>query len=455
MAFNRKNQFLTLEKLYNSNDNEVAVFYSDKDSDLHDIIKEFLLNKDFFYYRAVQVSKDEQAKLFRESINNQLSKNDVLTNNYADIINVMMQEKCEKRVVVIDEFQNIIKYSNELIVEIIKCVNNKWGNQPVLFILLSTNVYFVENQMLEKMSESAYEISGLIKVPELNFVDVMRYFDKYSKEELIITYAVTGGKYCNLKCFDKDKSLKENIITNILSEDGFMYKKGFDLLPEELREHSVYNTILLNIANGNIKLNDLHKSTGYSRAKVSVYINNLIEHGIIEKIDSVDSLGRDNTLKGIYKISNSFTLFFYRFIYRNISILNIMDKEKYYKKYIQPYLYDFSQDTFKKVCNEFLLILNKMNKLPIKVSENGTWIGKVGNIDIVLSDDNDKNIICLCEFIKDAVSLEDFEWLKFCVSKAKITDDYYYLFTRKDFDERIKKYALETNNVILVDLSML
>ena len=35
------------------------------------------------------------------------------------------------------------------------------------------------------------------------------------------------------KCFDKDKSLKENIITNILSEDGFMYKKGFDLLPEE------------------------------------------------------------------------------------------------------------------------------------------------------------------------------------------------------------------------------
>ncbi|MDO4189691.1 MAG: DUF234 domain-containing protein, partial [Lachnospiraceae bacterium] len=124
-------------------------------------------------------------------------------------------------------------------------------------------------------------------------------------------------------------------------------------------------------------------------------------------------------------------------------------------KNIFPYLNEFAQDTFTKVCNEFLTILNKMDKLPIKVCDSGTWIGKVGNIDIVLSDNNDRNIISICEFKKDSISFEDFEWLKFCVSKAKITDDFYYLFSKKDFDERIKNYALEVNNLILIDLSML
>lgn len=455
MTFNRKNQLLTLEKLYNSKENEVAVFYSDKGSDLHDIIKDFLINKDFFYYKAVSVSTDEQINLFRKNINEQLSKNDAKEGSYADILNAMMHEKCEKRVVVIDEFQNVIKYSNELMVEILKCINNKWGNQPVLFILLSTNSYFVENQMVEKLSDTAYEISGIIKLPELSFIDVMKHFGKYNKEDLILTYAVTGGRYVNLMCFNNEKSLKENIINNILSEDGIMFREGISILPEELREHSVYNTILYNIANGNIKLNDLHKATGYSRAKVSVYINNLIDHGIIEKIDSIDTLGRDNSVKGIYKIKDSFVLFFYRFIFGHMSLLNITDKDKFYKKYIKPYLYDFAEDTFKNVCREFLLILNRMGKLPIKVCDSGTWVGKIGNIDIVLSDDNERNVIGLCEFKKDVITFEDFEWLKFCVSKAKISDDFYYLFSKNSFDDRIRQYSLQNNNLILIDLSML
>lgn len=455
MTFNRKNPISTLEKLYSSAENKVVVFYSSSDSDLHTVIKEFLASKDFFYYRAVQVSSEEQLNLFKLSINEQFSKTVINEPGYAGALKAMIQAKCEKRVVVIDQFEHIIKYSNELIEEILKCINNKWGNQPVLFILSSTNSYFVEKQMVEKLGQKAYEFSGLIKLADLSFIDVMKYFDKYSNKDLVLTYGITGGKSSRILAFDKNKSLKENIINSILSEDGALYKRGFDILPKELREYSVYNTILVNIAAGHTKLNELHKLTGYSRAKISVYINNLIEHGLIEKIDSYDSLGKDNTIKGIYTISDGLLSFFYRFIYPNVSILSVIDKEKFYKQYIEPFLYDFGADAFRKVCFEYLMILNKMDKLPIKVINHGTWIGKIGNIDIVLSDNNDRNIIALCEFRKDTITYEDFEWLKFCVSKAKLTDDIYYLFSKDSFDERIKMYAEEVNNLVLVDLSML
>ena len=74
MTFNRKSQLSTLEKLYNVGENDAVVLYSTTDSDLHEIIKEFLINKDFFYYKAVQVSCEEQVRNFAYSINEQLSK---------------------------------------------------------------------------------------------------------------------------------------------------------------------------------------------------------------------------------------------------------------------------------------------------------------------------------------------------------------------------------------------
>lgn len=455
MIFNRKSQFYSLDKLYKSDDNNAVILYSTIDSDLHDFLKEFLKDKDFFYYKAALVSKDEQKRLFVDSINEQLSSAVISKPDYEECLNAMLSEKCEKRVIVIDEFQLIIKYSDELINNILKCINNKWGNQPVLFLLVSSNAYFVEKQMVEKINESAYELSGLIKLPDLSFVDVMQRFSKYSKSDQIITYGITGGKSRRILSFDPAKTLKENIISSVLTEDGYLYNRGLNLLPPELREHSVYNTILFNMASGNAKLNELHKLTGFSRAKISVYINNLIEHGLIEKIVSYDTYGRDNALKGIYRIKDSFMAFFYRFVYQNLTQLEILQGEKFYEKYIEPYLFDFGKNAFRDVCFEYIMILDRIGKLPIKVSEYGTWVGKVGNIDIILKDSADHTLIGYCEFEKNEMSFEDFEWLKFCVSQAKLTGDIYYLFAKSGFDERIKAHALEAKNVVLIDTSML
>lgn len=455
MTFNRNNQLSVLEKLYNSNENQLVVFYSDTHSDIHEIMKEFLENKDFFYYKAVQVSSDEQVRNFTHSINEQLSKTNISDVSYASTLKAMMDVKCEKRVVVIDEFQYALKNSVDLINDIVKCLNNKWGNQPVLFVLLSSNAYYVEKLMPIVLEDSVTEHMGIIKVPELSFVDIIRYFEGYNKADQIITYSITGGKCNIIKAFNPGKSLKDNIISEILKSDGELYKLGFDIFPKELREHSVYNTILVNIASGLNKLNDLHKITGFSRPKISVYLNNLMQHNLIEKIDSIDSDGKENTLKGVYAIKDCFLEFFYRFVFKNLSMLYVMDEEKFYKKYIAPYLYDFATTSFRKVCYEYLMILNKMGNLPIKATDSGIWLGKVGNIDIVIKDLNGNALIGYCEFEKDIMSFEDFEWLEFCVSQAKLNANVYYLFSKKDFDDRIKEYAEKKQNIVLVDLSML
>ena len=70
-------------------------------------------------------------------------------------------------------------------------------------------------------------------------------------------------------------------------------------------------------------------------------------------------------------------------------------------------------------------------------------------------DNEDRNIICLCEYEKDNISYEDFEWLKFMVKQAKLSGDYYYLFSKKGFDERLLYIAESSDDLFLIDLSML
>ena len=103
-------------------------------------------------------------------------------------------------------------------------------------------------------------------------------------EQSVEVFAVLGGVPGFWKCFDDRLGVKENICRCILNQDAFLYGEGQRIGKEELRETGVYNTILASIAAGNHKLNDLYQHTGFSRAKISVYIKNLMELELVEKV---------------------------------------------------------------------------------------------------------------------------------------------------------------------------
>ena len=58
------------------------------------------------------------------------------------------------------------------------------------------------------------------------------------------------------------------------------------------------SSILAALAAGKYKLNDIYAQTGFSRAKISVYIKNLIELDVVEKVFSFDALESRGYRKG-------------------------------------------------------------------------------------------------------------------------------------------------------------
>ena len=109
MVFGRENETKALQKLYEKDINEAVVFYGSKDNQVTDIVKDFIKNKEFFYYDALPVSKECQLEKFYNDIVSELPKQQqVEEKSYSAILQAMLDVKCEKRIVVISNFQNII-----------------------------------------------------------------------------------------------------------------------------------------------------------------------------------------------------------------------------------------------------------------------------------------------------------------------------------------------------------
>jgi hypothetical protein len=234
-----------------------------------------------------------------------------------------------------------------------------------------------------------------------------------------------------------------------------MHRAAEQLIAAELRELSVYETILYYIASGYDKLNELHLKTGYSRAKISVYMKNLGTFHIVEKETSFETGGWENTKKGVYRIKDNYVNFWFRFVYPHLSELYMMSPEQFYDAYITSGIDEYLERYFKEVCMEYVGLLNLIGKLPMKISKMGTWIGKEGNIDIIAQNSVRENIVGYCNWNQPEFTMEMKEALLKSMKQAKIDAKYFFLFSAKGFSEEIKKLAEEDTRYILVDMNEL
>ena len=290
--------------------------------------------------------------------------------------------------------------------------------------------------MVSKIGDAAYELSGLLKVKELGFEYLKEYFSNYSTTQCIEVYSVLGGFPGLWKYFSDRLSVSENICKNLLDKSSFLFGEGERIVREELREVSVYNTILASLAAGKNKLNALYDHTQFSRAKISVYLKNLMELEIVEKVFSYDSDGRENAQKGIYRICNHLVDFYYTYMYPNMSQLSMEPALSFYNEFVSNSFKSYTARYFGKVCGQYIEKQNEKGKLPFYAEEMGEWVGKAGLIDVI-AEGEEKALIAGCNWDKPMYTYDDYEWLVFCAKQACVEPDYIYLFSVERFDEKL------------------
>lgn len=433
---------------------QLIVLYGRRGIGKREMLKEFLRGKRYVYYTARQASPKLQCRMMGEEMERRFQiKLQEMT--YDCFFSSIPSEDSSKLVLVVEDFEYIAKRDPSFVESIVRFKENRLNPDPVMIILCSSAIAWVENEMVSCLGSCARKVTGVQKLSEFGFVDVVHLLPELSVRDCIQVYGVLGGVSKYLKRWDQSLDFKENICRLILSEDGFLRNEAEQYAGESLRELSIYNTILEAVALGKVKLNDLYEDTGFSRAKISVYLKNLMSLDIVERMTSFETGGWENAQKGLYGIRDTFIRFWYRFVYPNMTDLNLMAEEEFYDTYISPYIEKYMNDCFRKVCMEYLRLMSMVNQLPIEIHRMGTWVGKQDRIDIIAQNSARENIVGLCNWSEEYVTMDMYEHLLSGMKQAKIKAKKYYLFSAQDFSEDVRALAQEKDDIVLIDMNRL
>jgi len=424
MFIGRKEERKSLESVYATDRSNLLVLYGKEGIGKTALALHFAQNKKTIYERFLPAGESEHERLVKETFDK------IKNGDYK-------QE--EKTILIFDEFHHI--ESKSIYSDIVFILNNEETCGRFMILMLSSSINFVENSMIELDPGFASSITGIVKIQPISFAQMVEWFPNKSVEECIIIRSILGGVPKYLSMWDKSKGLRENIINLFLTRQAPLIEEPEAVLRKELRELSSYNTILISLGRGLIKLNDLFLATGYSRAKISVYIKNLIEMDVVEKLFSANVKNVENTMKGLYRISDSLLSFYYAFVYPNITRIELGKGSEVYDEMIGPALNSYLRPFFADVCREYLDLMSQYGKLDHEYSHWQTWYGKKGTIDIVGTDSKNNMICGICSFGDEISTIESFAELKALTAQAGIKKCSFCLFSKNGFDSSIEELA--------------
>ncbi|MCR5402531.1 MAG: hypothetical protein K6E91_01755, partial [Butyrivibrio sp.] len=434
MEEQRKTDLAFFNRYYESSNSGILVVYGHRNVEFDSIIFKFIENRRSFYYSARSVSEKEQIFLWSRELEREGGRLEDKA-SYRDVLSLALNSSGRNPVIfVIRNFEYIIKTSDSFMRDLTETVKKTKDFRQILVLLVSNDVSWVENSMVSGLGEYSPEVSGIRKIKPLSFAEMRSHFGNMSYVDVVLSYSVLGGQTLLWRYFDDKLTFKENIIKNILDPGTFLSGEAIRLTDKCLRETAVYHTLLSEMARGVSKLNDLYHYTGFSRAKISVYLKTLIHHDFVYKAYSFGNAGRENVMKGVYKIADPFLDFYFRFIFPNESCLMQFPAEQFYNEFIAPGICSYANEYFKLVCREYIFGLWEKGFLGFDIEEEGEWIGKEGNIDIIVQGEMGDTAFGICA-LERRLTHADLEKLLYCAKKARLECDAIYLFSTQGFDE--------------------
>ncbi len=127
-----------------------------------------------------------------------------------------------------------------------------------------------------------------------------------------------------------------------------------------------------------------------------------------------------------------------------------MTPERYYNRYVFPYLEEYTEECFVKICRQHFEECIGKGELPIAATKSGSWFGKEGTIDIMAKDEDGHTMVALCRGRRQGMLTKDYRDLLENMQWAKIKADYIWLYADR-FEEELVQEVRRKETITLID----
>ena len=388
-------------------------------------------NKEMIYLFVTKKSEALLCQEFIETIENSLNIRILGSfTKFSKLFEYILELTKEKHLtVVIDEFQEFFTINESVYSEMQKLWDAYKSKCKINLILcgsvnsLMTKIFTDKKEPLfgratQRLQVQVFDIKTLKEI-------LSDYSPNYTQEDLLAFYTFTGGVAKYVELLVQEKALTKKAILDVLFSDNSLFlEEGKNVLIDEFgKEYGNYFSILSLIASGKTARNEIESILEMQTGGFLDRLEN--NFGLITKHRPIFS--KPNSRKVKYAITDNFLSFWFRFIYKNKSAIEINNLD-YVKEIVLRDYETFTGITLEKYFKQKLIEEKKYNQI-------GSYWGKNNENEIDIVAVNDLKKIILIGEVKRNPKKINIEMLKNKSKKLLTNFD--------DYKVRFKGFSIE------------
>lgn len=461
----RDHELSVLSRLFDSDSFEMVVLYGRRRVGKTALIDEFVKDKRCLYFTALQQSSKLNLQDFSRAVLNffGLPESTPSFGNWSDALLFVAEwarELGDRFVFVFDEFPYAAAGEPALPSMLQIAIDHGFLNTNVTMILSGSNEGFMESEVLGRKSPLYGRRTAQIRLQPFDYADAAKFLPNTAPQELVQYYAAFGGTPYYLARIRETDGFESNVLRLMFDSLGALREEPMMLLRQELREPSAYYSVLQSIAMGNTTPKLIAEHAGVEADAIGNYLKTLAGLGLIERnVPFGDDPNKSR--KGIYAIADPFFAYWFRFVGRNMGLIESNISEPVARKLAFGPAFDtYVGQQFETICRQWLIRQNAAGRLPFIATQFGKWWGndpiarEQTDIDEVAADPLDKRILLgECKWRNTLNETEAIERLRRragLIRGYSADDTWFMLFTKNPVGESTRnRYANDDHMELL------
>ena len=246
--------------------------------------------------------------------------------DFKSVFEYLMQLSVERHfTLVLDEFQEFFNI-NPSVYSDMQNIWDEYKDRSKMHLILCGSVYSLMKRIFENAHEPLFQRANHRIVLRAFNIEVLKkilldHYPKFTNADLLAFYMVTGGvaRYIELLIEERAFTL-DAIIDTVFSENSYFLDEGRNVLIEEFgKDYSTYFSILSLISSSKTSRPEIEGELGIS---VGPQIKNLeVDFNLIKRV--IPMFAKPQTRQIKYYIDDNFLNFWFRFVYKYRSVIEI------------------------------------------------------------------------------------------------------------------------------------
>ena len=395
MFYGRENERKKLCTMFHSDGQMISLIYGRRRIGKSELIKQVLKETDIksVYYECKQTTEQNNVESLAELIGEAFDFPKPAFENMEDLLRFLFQKsEKEPMILVLDEYPYLRENSKGLD-SVLQSVIDHYKDTSNMKLIVCGSYVDTMKALLERQNPLYGRIDLTLNLKPMDYYDSALFYPEFSEEDKVRLFSVFGGIPYYNRLIDAKKSVRENIIELIASSGARLENEVAMYLNSEISKITNANEVFEALAKGFSRYKDILEQSNVSSGPALIDIlDKLMRMDVVAKEAPIND--ENNRKKSGYFISDNLSLFYYKYIFRNMSRMNIMDPDIFYDKYIaEDFETKYVPKSFERICKQYLIRKNRKGLMDEIFEKIGKYYyddpveKRNGEFDIVTLDD--------------------------------------------------------------------